>query len=330
MARTLLRFAPAPQDYAASRKPRSRRPARAKPRWRLGPLGFQLCRRARRCVSPSSPRRWRPWCCTGLAFGGPLDAFRHRLRRRAHRRRAGRAGRAAQRRLCARELRRSLGPVRARVSALERRRRWRRWRSASRPARSANFPRGGLAVFYVLGLPPRRSRDAASADALASLARARPGGAAARRHRRLRARNRGPSGARRRSRTTAREFVCSFALREAESFFLEDLALAVAAIRLHRADDVFVALPWSRRDLIDSCLEALVKLPIEVHLGLGGPLRAPGARRSRRMSARSRGLTLTRRPLGMLQQIEKRVFDVGVAALALIAAVAAVRRAGAC
>ncbi len=43
------------------------------------------------------------------------------------------------------------------------------------------------------------------------------------------------------------EFVCRFALRETESFFLEDLALAVAAIRLHRADDVFVALPLVAR-----------------------------------------------------------------------------------
>ena len=61
--------------------------------------------------------------------------------------------------------------------------------------------------------------------------------------------------------------VCSFALRETEWFFPEDLALAVAAIRLHRPDDVFVALPWSRPDLIEACLDALMKLPIEVHLG---------------------------------------------------------------
>ncbi|MDE3176666.1 MAG: exopolysaccharide biosynthesis polyprenyl glycosylphosphotransferase [Pseudomonadota bacterium] len=112
--------------------------------------------------------------------------------------------------------------------------------------------------------------------------------------------------------------VCSFALREAETFFLEDLSLAVAAIRLHRADDVFVALPWSRPELIEACLAALTKLPIEVHLGLARPLRGLGRAELAHVGAVA-GLTLTRRPLRRLEQIEKRAFDLAVAALALVA-----------
>ena len=113
------------------------------------------------------------------------------------------------------------------------------------------------------------------------------------------------------------EFVCSFALRESEAFFIEDLALAVAAIRLHRPDDVFVALPWSRTDLIDMTVSALVKMPVEVHLGLGGVLRRLETAEVACVGAVT-GLTVTRRPLGLMQQLEKRTFDVIVAALALL------------
>jgi Undecaprenyl-phosphate glucose phosphotransferase len=178
-----------------------------------------------------------------------------------------------------------------------------------------DFPRADLAVFYFLGLASLVAARRAVADALAIL-NARDLAAP----RRLavvgfeheieqlkRSEAAAEPGAR---------IVCRFALRETESFFLEDLALAVAAIRLHRPDDVFVALPWSRPELIEECLDALMKLPIEVHLGLSGPL----SRLERAEVAhvgRLSGLTITRRPLGLLQRIEKRVFDVAVAALAL-------------
>jgi exopolysaccharide biosynthesis polyprenyl glycosylphosphotransferase len=81
---------------------------------------------------------------------------------------------------------------------------------------------------------------------------------------------------------------------------------------------VFVALPWARSDLIDSCLSALMELPVEVHLGLGGSLRLNEKVEVARVGAVS-GLTVTRPPLGVLQQIEKRAFDILVSGLALIA-----------
>jgi Undecaprenyl-phosphate glucose phosphotransferase len=180
-----------------------------------------------------------------------------------------------------------------------------------------DYPRSGLGLFYALGLVSLVLTRRAVAGAL-SAAHAR--GFAVRRRvavvgfeHEIEELNRlesvGADGA---------ELVCRFALRESESFFHEDLALATAAIRLHRADDVFVALPWSRGDLVDACLAALTKLPLAVHLGLGGPLRGLQRAEVARIGSVC-GLTMTRRPLGVLQQIEKRAFDVTVAALALLA-----------
>ena len=180
-----------------------------------------------------------------------------------------------------------------------------------------DFPRFGLAVFYLLGLVALVVTRRALAGALSSMhARglATP--------RRIAVvgfeRDIEELDSRGAAVVDGAQCVCSFALREAETFFIEDLSLAVAAIRLHRADDVFVALPWSRPDLIDACLAALMKLPIEVHLGLGRPLRALGRTELAHVGAVC-GLTLTRRPLRRLQQIEKRALDIVVAALALIA-----------
>jgi len=198
------------------------------------------------------------------------------------------------------------------------------WNSASLAAlalgvatrAASDFPRAGLAVFYVLGfaflvgarrgvvhgVATLRERGLASPRRAAvvgfeqDINELQPAGAV------------GDDGA---------EFVCTFALREAEAFFADDLSLAVAAIRLHRPDDVFVALPWSRSDLIQSSLAALMELPVEVHLGLGGSLRLHETVEIAHVGAVS-GLTVTRPPLGVLQQIEKRVFDILVSGAALV------------
>jgi len=180
----------------------------------------------------------------------------------------------------------------------------------------AEFPRGGLTVFYLLGLASLVLTRRAVADALAGL---NAHGLAAPRRVALVGFEHEieEAGARQGAGDDGARIVCRFALRETESFFLEDLALAVAAIRLHRPEDVFVALPWSRQDLIESCLEALLKLPIEVHLSLSGPLSRLERAEVAHVGPIS-GVTITRRPLGKLQQFEKRLFDVTVAALALI------------
>jgi len=179
-----------------------------------------------------------------------------------------------------------------------------------------DYPRGGLALFYFLGLISLVLTRVVLVDALSQM-HAR--GFAVRRRVAVVGFEReiDELSLPERADADGAEFVCRFALRESEAFFREDLALAVASIRLQRADDVFVALPWSRGDLVESCLASLMKLPLAVHLGFGGlvgDLRRPEVARVGAVC----GLTMLHRPLGVMQQIEKRVFDVAVAALALV------------
>ena len=73
---------------------------------------------------------------------------------------------------------------------------------------------------------------------------------------------------------TMSKIVCMMALRSDEKFIDEDLALAAAAVRVHRADDVCVALPWSRHDLIEACADAFLRTPAEIHIGVDADSRA--------------------------------------------------------
>ncbi len=113
------------------------------------------------------------------------------------------------------------------------------------------------------------------------------------------------------------ELVSMFALRDNEAYIADDLALAAAAVRLLRPDDVCLALPWWRTDVIESSLYAFLKLPTEVHLCAEKPLDRLGDGKMVRMGTMS-GLTLTRAPQTHLEQMEKRAFDIVVAAMALV------------
>jgi hypothetical protein len=64
------------------------------------------------------------------------------------------------------------------------------------------------------------------------------------------------------------QVVCLMALRDDERLIGEDLALAAAAVRVHRADEVCVTLPWSRHDLIEACADAFLRTPAEIHIGV--------------------------------------------------------------
>ena len=112
------------------------------------------------------------------------------------------------------------------------------------------------------------------------------------------------------------ELVSMFALRDNEAYIADDLALAAAAVRLLRPDDVCLAIPWWRTDVIESSLYAFLKLPTEVHLCTEKLLDRFGDAKMVRLGAVS-GLTLTRAPLTQLEQLEKRLFDIVVAATAL-------------
>jgi Undecaprenyl-phosphate glucose phosphotransferase len=312
MARTLLNFDSIPQAFPVSRQPRPG-PVRGAVGWRLGPVGFGYLAALADAVAIIAAA-----LATALlraAFsGGGLQGLRTSFD----------IGLIVAVLVVLSELHNGgYAPARYADRSGQFTRAFPLWNLTALGALAlgvatravGDYPRGGLALFYVLGLASLALTRRAVAEGLAALL-AR--GLAPRRQiaivgfedaiEELRL----PAGAC----PDGAAFVCRFALRESESFFLEDLKLAVAAIRLHRPDDVIVALPWSRADLVDACLAALTKLPTAVHLGLGGPLN--GLSRVEMAEVGDvRGLTVTRRPLGALQQFEKRAFDLVVAATAL-------------
>jgi len=108
------------------------------------------------------------------------------------------------------------------------------------------------------------------------------------------------------------------ALRDNQAYLADDLALAAAAVRMHRVDDVCLAIPWSRQDIIDSCTAAFLRTPAEIHLDADHLLEHYGEARFVRLGAIS-GLRITRPRFSLLQRLEKRAFDLFVAVSALIA-----------
>ena len=114
------------------------------------------------------------------------------------------------------------------------------------------------------------------------------------------------------------EIVSIIAMRDQQAYEAEDLALASAAVRMYRPDDVYLAIPWSRGALLEQCAEAFKGTPAQVHVGIddvSGLLRQGDVSRVGPMAS----LRLTRPPMSRLQQIEKRTFDILFALGALVA-----------
>ena len=114
------------------------------------------------------------------------------------------------------------------------------------------------------------------------------------------------------------DVVSMIALRDHQAYLADDLALAAAAVRMHRADDVCLAVPWSRHEVIDSCTAAFLRTPAEIHLDADRLLERYGEARFVRLGAIS-GLRITRPRFSLLQRVEKRAFDLIFAIGALLA-----------
>jgi Undecaprenyl-phosphate glucose phosphotransferase len=113
--------------------------------------------------------------------------------------------------------------------------------------------------------------------------------------------------------------VASAPVEERRAILDRDLAEAATSVRQLEPDAIFVLLPWSATETIDRCAETFVSLPVEIHLGPEQVLyKFEEARLSTLGPVAS--LQLTRRPLTRREIIEKRIFDLIVAAGALIAA----------
>ena len=97
-----------------------------------------------------------------------------------------------------------------------------------------------------------------------------------------------------------------------------DLAQAIDAARSLAPDAVFIIVPWSDRETIDCCVEELLTIPAEIHLGPERILdRFENVRISRLGQITS--LQLTRQPLSPFEVFQKRAFDLAVASAILIA-----------
>ncbi len=95
------------------------------------------------------------------------------------------------------------------------------------------------------------------------------------------------------------------------------LAAAVAQARVASPDDVFVLLPWERKDLIDAAIQHFLTIPASIHLG-ADPL--VGQFRNARIAqvGTLSSVQLVRRPMGFAEVAQKRVFDMVAAGLGLI------------
>lgn len=114
------------------------------------------------------------------------------------------------------------------------------------------------------------------------------------------------------------EIVSAAVIRDGDGTVRDDLALAAATVRVLRPDDVFIAIPWSHARLIETCVDAFIRTPAEIHLGPEEILdRFTEAEVAKLGPIAS--LNITRRPLTAVQLIEKRLFDIVAATLALIA-----------
>lgn len=97
----------------------------------------------------------------------------------------------------------------------------------------------------------------------------------------------------------------------------EDLALAAATARVLRPDDVFILAPWSQKDAIEACVDAFLRVPASIHLGAERVLRQFTDFQVEHIGPIS-SLHIVRRPLSSFEIVQKRVFDLVVASIALV------------
>jgi Undecaprenyl-phosphate glucose phosphotransferase len=117
--------------------------------------------------------------------------------------------------------------------------------------------------------------------------------------------------------TSGMHVVAAVVLRNAAGTLDDDLALAAASARMLRPDDVFILAPWSRTEVIDSCVTAFLRVPAQIHLGPERVLDRFVDAHIDKIGAIS-SLSLSGHPLNLAEIIAKRIFDIIFSSLALI------------
>ena len=98
----------------------------------------------------------------------------------------------------------------------------------------------------------------------------------------------------------------------------QDLAEATASVRGVEPDAIFLLLPWSATATIERCAEAFLSLPVEIHLGPEQILHKFEDVELSKLGPLA-SLQLTRMPLTTFEVVQKRLFDLVFAAIALLA-----------
>ena len=97
----------------------------------------------------------------------------------------------------------------------------------------------------------------------------------------------------------------------------DDLALAAAAARVLRPDDIYILVPWGERDRLEACIDTFMGVPATIHLA---PERFfdkfDDLHIIRNGSVAS--VHLVRRPLSSSEVLAKRALDTVLASLALL------------
>jgi Undecaprenyl-phosphate glucose phosphotransferase len=101
------------------------------------------------------------------------------------------------------------------------------------------------------------------------------------------------------------------------SSLAEALDLAANAARHVSADSILLLTPLDDRRLVEAAVQSFSRLPVTVHMSLGSLLAGIDGRQLSRLGDLP-VLTLTERPLSPLQAVYKRLFDIAVAATALV------------
>ena len=104
---------------------------------------------------------------------------------------------------------------------------------------------------------------------------------------------------------------------ERQQAIAADLKNAVDSARSLRPDAVYIVAPWSETGTIDLCVDEFLNMPVEIHLGPERILdRFDNVRIAKHGAMAS--LQLTRAPLTRFEQMQKRIFDVTIAAGVLV------------
>ena len=112
------------------------------------------------------------------------------------------------------------------------------------------------------------------------------------------------------------QIVAASVLRGPQSL-TEDLTLARAYARILEPDDVFVLLPWSNQEMIETTINAFLGIPAAIHLGPEQILSRFATARIAKIGPIS-SLNLVDQPLSPQARFVKRLFDLVCASLALI------------